>query len=315
MEKESEESSMDHHSYTTEEVANRLKVSKLTVYDLIKKGELPSYRVGRQMRIDASDLEEYIKQMKTGKVQQVSMKLEEKNRESSCVISGQELTLDVLAKHLERLLPGSSMLRAYQGSLISLIKMSQGDGSIVSLHLFDGDTREYNIPYVKRILVGQPCIVVNLLARNVGFYVQKGNPKGIQTWADLSNSSIKYVNREKGSGIRVLVDEQVRIQNLAKTTIRGYDWEESNHLGVASQIANGKADVGVGAEKVAQIVNVDFIPLMKEQYDLVILKNKENEKLIEAVKEILQSTEFQNELRAIGGYDISKTGQVIYETN
>ncbi|EEL52457.1 MULTISPECIES: substrate-binding domain-containing protein [Bacillus cereus group] len=315
MEKESEESSMDHHSYTTEEVANRLKVSKLTVYDLIKKGELPSYRVGRQMRIDASDLEEYIKQMKTGKVQQVSMKLEKKNRESSCVISGQELTLDVLAKHLERLLPGSSMLRAYQGSLISLIKLSQGDGSIVSLHLFDGDTREYNIPYVKRILVGQPCIVVNLLARNVGFYVQKGNPKGIQTWADLSNSSIQYVNREKGSGIRVLVDEQVRIQNLAKTTIRGYDWEESNHLGVASQIANGKADVGVGAEKVAQIVNVDFIPLMKEQYDLVILKNKENEKLIEAVKEILQSTEFQNELRAIGGYDISKTGQVIYETN
>ncbi|MEY8350418.1 substrate-binding domain-containing protein [Bacillus cereus] len=315
MEKESEESSMDHHSYTTEEVANRLKVSKLTVYDLIKKGELPSYRVGRQMRIDASDLEQYIKQMKTGKVQPAPMKLEKKNRESSCVISGQELTLDVLAKHLERLLPGSSMLRAYQGSLISLIKMSQGDGSIVSLHLFDGDTREYNIPYVKRILVGQPCIVVNLLARNVGFYVQKGNPKGIQTWADLSNSSIQFVNREKGSGIRVLVDEQVRIQNLAKATIRGYDWEESNHLGVASQIANGQADVGVGAEKVAQIVNVDFIPLMKEQYDLVILKNKENEQLIEAVKKILQSTEFQNELRAIGGYDISKTGQIIYETN
>ncbi|MEN1938363.1 helix-turn-helix transcriptional regulator [Paenibacillus sp. 102] len=315
MKRESEESSMDHHSYTTEEVANRLKVSKLTVYDLIKKGELPSYRVGRQMRIDAVDLEQYIKQMKTGKVQTASMKIEEKNRESSCVISGQELTLDMLAKHLERLLPGPSMLRAYQGSLMSLIKMSQGEGSIVSLHLFDGDTREYNIPYVKRILVGQPCIVMNLLARNVGFYVQKGNPKEIQTWADLNHSSIQFVNRDKGSGIRVLVDEQVRIQNLAKATIRGYDSEESNHLGVASQIANGKADVGVGAEKIAQIVNVDFIPLMKEQYDLVILKNKENEQLIEAVKEILQSTEFQNELRAIGGYDISKTGQIIYETN
>ncbi|MBY0596470.1 substrate-binding domain-containing protein [Bacillus bingmayongensis] len=315
MKRESEESSMDYHSYTTEEVATRLKVSKLTVYDLIKKGELPSYRVGRQMRIDAVDLEQYIKQMKTGKVQAASMKLEKKHRESSCVISGQELTLDMLAKHLEKLLPSSSMLRAYQGSLMSLIKMSQGEGSIVSLHLFDGDTGEYNIPYVKRILVGQPCIVMNLLARNVGFYVQKGNPKGIQTWADLNDSSIQFVNREKGSGIRVLVDEQVRIQNLAKANIRGYDWEESNHLGVASQIANGKADVGVGSEKVAQIVNVDFIPLMKEQYDLIILKNKENEQLIEAVKEILQSLEFQNELRAIGGYDISKTGQVIYETN
>ncbi|WP_090694034.1 substrate-binding domain-containing protein [Bacillus sp. 166amftsu] len=315
MKRESEESSMDHHSYTTEEVANRLKVSKLTVYDLIKKGKLPSYRVGRQMRIDAADLEQYIKQMKTGKIQDVSIKIEKKDGKASCVISGQELTLDMLAKHLERLLPGSSMLRAYQGSLMSLIKMSQGEGSIVSLHLFDGDTREYNIPYVKRILVGQPCIVINLLARNVGFYVQKGNPKGIQTWVDLNHSSIQFVNREKGSGIRVLVDEQVRIQNIAKANIRGYDWEESNHIGIASQIANGKADVGVGSEKVAQIVNVDFIPLMKEQYDLVILKNKENEQFIEAVKEILQSTEFQNELRAIGGYDISNTGQIIYETN
>ncbi|WP_459503358.1 substrate-binding domain-containing protein [Bacillus sp. C1] len=306
---------MDHYSYTTEEVANRLKVSKLTVYDLIKKGELPSYRVGRQMRIDAADLEQYIKQMKTGKVQDTSINLERKNRELSHVISGQELTLDMLAKHLERFLPSSNILRAYQGSLMSLIKMSQGEGSIVSLHLFDGDTREYNIPYVKRILVGQPYIVMNLLARNVGFYVQKGNPKGIRKWTDLSHSSIRFVNREKGSGIRVLVDEQVRIQNVVKANIPGYDWEESNHLGVASQIANGKADVGVGAEKVAQIVNVDFIPLMKEQYDLVILKNKENEQLIEAVKEILQSAEFQNELRAIGGYDISKTGQIIYETN
>ncbi len=190
-----------------------------------------------------------------------------------------------------------------------------GEQSVVSLHLFDGDTKEYNIPYVKRILVGQPCVVINLLARNVGFYVQKGNPNEIQNWSDLVKPSIQFVNREKGSGIRVLVDEQIRIQNLRKEYVQGYEWEESNHLGVASQIASGKADVGVGAEKVAQIVNVDFIPLMKEQYDLVILKNKKNEQLIEVVKDILQSIEFQNELLAIGGYDISKTGQIIYETN
>ena len=191
--------------------------------------------------------------------------------------------------------------------------MYQGEGSIVSLHLFDGETGTYNIPYVKRILVGQPCIMINLLARNVGFYVQKGNPKNIKTWADLSQSSIRFINREKGSGIRVLVDEQLRIQNLNKERISGYEWEESNHLGVATQVANGKADVGVGSEKFSQIVNVDFVPIMKEQYDLVILKNKENEELIEVVKDILQSEEFHNELKAIGGYDMTKTGQIIYE--
>ncbi|WP_130055519.1 substrate-binding domain-containing protein [Bacillus thuringiensis] len=293
---------MDHHSYTTEEVAKRLKVSKLTVYDLIKKGELPSYRVGRQMRIDAADLDQYIKQMKTGKVQVNPVKNDGSSILNTCIISGQELTLDMLAKRIENRLPSSNVLRAYQG-----------EGSIVSLHLFDGETGTYNIPYVKRILVGQPCLMINLLSRNVGFYVQKGNPKKIKTWADISGSTIKFVNREKGSGIRVLVDEQLRIRKLNKADISGYEWEESNHLGVATQVANGKADVGVGSEKFSQIVNVDFIPIMKEQYDLVILKNKENEELIEVVKDILQSEEFHNELNAIGGYDITKTGQIVYE--
>ena len=161
MKGESEESSMDHHSYTTEEVAKRLKVSKLTVYDLIKKGELPSYRVGRQMRIDAADLDQYIKQMKTGKVQVNPVKNDGSSILNTCIISGQELTLDMLAKRIENRLPSSNVLRAYQGSLTSLVKMYQGEGSIVSLHLFDGETGTYNIPYVKRILVGQPCLMIN----------------------------------------------------------------------------------------------------------------------------------------------------------
>ncbi len=309
---------MDHHSYTTEEVAKRLKVSKLTVYDLIKKGDLPSYRVGRQMRIDASDLERYITEMKTGKIQADSSSIQvinQTNKSDSCIISGQDLSLDMLTKHLESHLKAPNILRAYQGSLTSLIQMYQGKGDIVSLHLFDGDTGEYNIPYVKRILVGQPCIVINLLSRTSGFYVQKGNPKRVKTLHDLCDASIQFVNRERGSGIRVLVDEQLRINGISKKSIVGYDWEESNHIGVASQVANGKADVGIGAEKVAQIVNIDFVPLIQERYDLVILKTEENTALIETVKEVLQSPEFQNELRAIGGYNISKTGKIMYETN
>ncbi|MEI4832373.1 helix-turn-helix transcriptional regulator [Bacillus sp. FJAT-53711] len=309
---------MDHHSYTTEEVAKRLKVSKLTVYDLIKKGDLPSYRVGRQMRIDASDLERYITEMKTGKIQADSSSIQvinQTNKSHSCIISGQDLSLDMLTKHLENHLKAPNILRAYQGSLASLIQMYQGKGDIVSLHLFDGDTGEYNIPYVKRILVGQPCIVINLLSRTSGFYVQKGNPKRIKTLHDLCDASIQFVNRERGSGIRVLIDEQLRINGISKKSIVGYDWEESNHIGVASQVANGKADVGIGTEKVAQIVNIDFAPLIQERYDLVILKTEENTALIETVKKVLQSSEFQNELRAIGGYDISKTGKIMYETN
>ncbi len=125
------------------------------------------------MRIDTADLEQYIKQMKTGKIQVTSVKNDDSSILNTCIISGQELTLDMLAKRIENRLLNSNVLRAYQGSLTSLVKMYQGEGSVVSLHLFDGETGTYNVPYVKRILVGQPCIMINLLARNVGFYVQK----------------------------------------------------------------------------------------------------------------------------------------------
>ncbi len=125
------------------------------------------------MRIDTADLEQYIKQMKTGKIQVTSVKNDDSSILNTCIISGQELTLDMLAKRIENRLLNSNVLRAYQGSLTSLVKMYQGEGSVVSLHLFDGETGTYNVPYVKRILVGQPCIIINLLARNVGFYVQK----------------------------------------------------------------------------------------------------------------------------------------------
>lgn len=128
------------------------------------------------MRIDATDLEQYIKQMKTGKIQGTPVKSEDSRGLDTFIISGQELTLDMLAKRIENRLPSSNVLRAYQGSLTSLVKMYQGEGSIVSLHLFDGETGTYNVPYVKRILVGQPCTMINLLARNVGFMC-KGKSK------------------------------------------------------------------------------------------------------------------------------------------
>lgn len=125
------------------------------------------------MRIDTADLEQYIKQMKTGKIQVTSVKNDDSSILNTCIISGQELTLDMLAKRIENRLLNSNVLRAYQGSLTSLVKMYQGEGSVVSLHLFDGETGTYNVPYVKRILVGQPCIMINLLARNVGFMFKK----------------------------------------------------------------------------------------------------------------------------------------------
>ncbi|MFS0687764.1 helix-turn-helix transcriptional regulator [Sporosarcina sp. 179-K 8C2 HS] len=321
-------------SYTTEEIADLLKVSKLTVYDLIKKGDLRAYRVGRQMRIDAEDLEAYKDKSKSGglieKQEKVISETAEKpiqRTESTppprpyrpasqrkLIISGQDISLDLLANAIERSGTGYRPLRSYTGSLNSLLAMYEGEADIVSTHLFDGETGTYNIPYIKRILTGREFVVINLLSRSAGLFVQKNNPKNIRTWRDFSIPSIRMVNREIGSGARVLFEEKLRLEGIIPRHIEGYHTEELNHIAVASKVASGIADVGVGIEKVAPMVGVDFIPLVQEQYDLVMYKTPENEIVRSSILSILRSPEFQNEIGALGGYDLSLTGTIMYET-
>ncbi|MBN6189048.1 helix-turn-helix transcriptional regulator [Aneurinibacillus sp. BA2021] len=306
-------------SYTTEEIAALLKVSKLTIYDLIKKGELPAYRVGRQMRIDADDLEAYKASAKQGgrtassAVQPEPRPLPPAAGVRSLVVCGQDISLDILARHMERS-SAYRTLRSSDGSLNGLLSMYHGQADIVSTHLWDGDTGEYNLPYIRRILVGQPYLVIHLLRRQTGFYVRKGNPKQIAGWNDLTRPDVRFVNREKGAGVRVLLDEQLRLHGIQPHAVTGYTHEEANHLGVAGAVARGEADAGLGSEKIAAIMHVDFIPLIEEQYDLVLLKSPENEPLRRLLLDILHSSSFRDELAAIGGYDLSATGTILYET-
>ncbi|OXS61115.1 hypothetical protein B1A99_06205 [Cohnella sp. CIP 111063] len=312
-------------SYTTEEIAKLLKISKLTVYDLIKKGKLPSYRVGKQMRVDAADLEAYKRQAK-GIAQSPSPAASEEPpsarpepRQASgirpLVITGQDMSLDILSKHLENRATGFRPLRSFAGSLDSLISMYRGESDLVSTHLLDGDTGEYNLPYIKKILVGSSYVVVNLLSRQAGFYVRQGNPLGLQDWPDLAKPGVRLVNREVGSGARVLLDEQLRLNRIAPSSLLGYDALESNHLAVAGKVGLGEADVGIGIEKAAAIVgNVTFVPLIRERYDLVMRKSPDNARWIEAVMDILKSDAYLSELRAIQGYDLSQTGRILLET-
>ncbi|MBE1443404.1 helix-turn-helix transcriptional regulator [Paenibacillus sp. OAS669] len=310
-------------SYTTEEIAKLLKISKLTVYDLIKKGELPSYRVGKQMRVDAEDLNRYKQRAKQVQAIEHTVAINQPAASApvrsglearSVVITGQDISLDLLAKHMEKQLPGIRPLRSYVGSLDSLIAMYRGESDIVSTHLLDGDTGEYNLPYIRKLLVGFSYTVVNMLSRKAGLYVQKGNPLKIKSWPDLSRPGLRLVNREIGSGARVLLDEQLRLHGIRPEQLDGYEREETNHMAVAGKVASGEADVGVGIEKAAAIVGqVDFIPLIEERYDLVMLRKPENQIWIDTVIRILQSESFQNELRAIQGYDLSLTGQRLYE--
>ncbi|MDF2713687.1 MAG: superfamily protein [Paenibacillus sp.] len=322
---DAEEAMTSDISYTTEEIAKLLKISKLTVYDLIKKGVLPAYRVGKQMRIDAVDLEAYKAHSKGGLSAAYNPDPIEPSAtvapsvsgsvNRSLVITGQDVCLDLLARHIENNIPSCRALRSYVGSMDSLISMYRGEADIVSTHLLDGDTGEYNLPYIRKLLGGFSYMVVNLVSRSAGLYVRHGNPKRITGWPDFGRPELRIVNREKGSGARVLLDEQLRIHGIPRQRINGYEHEETNHLSVAGKVASGEADIGVGIQKAAQLVGgIDFIPLINERYDLVMLKKQDNLQWIEHIQHLLQSERFRNDLRNMQGYDITLTGQVLLET-
>ena len=306
-------------AYTPEEIAKLLKITRYTVYEMIKRGDLPAYRIGRKMRVEAPDLESYIKKSKgivsvetTFASPSFDMPL---SNPDEIILCGQDSSLDILTRHLGRDLPQVRILRHYVGSIDGLFALYQGKVNAATTHLWDSDTDSYNIPFVRRLLPGHRTLIVNMVYRTAGFYIQKGNPKNIHGWADLVNKDVRFVNRERGSGARVLLDEKLRVHSIDRDAIVGYEHEEASHLAVASCVARGEADVGLGIEKAAlQVKELDFCPLQNERYDLVIRKEDAEKPKFKALLAVLRSKRFQNELRGMGGYDLSQTGEIVGET-
>ena len=320
-------------SLTPLEVSELLKITKNTVYELIKRGELPSYKIGKKIRIDMHDVEEYINNQKSNSKPSINRNIINNSlnnnisnittnnislnnpTNSEIIISGQDILLDVLARYIEEILPDYTILRSYKGSYNGLYDLYNNKVSIASCHLWDGDNDSYNFDYVKRLLPGTPCILVNLAYRLQGFYVAKGNPLNINSFEDLTNKNIKFINREKGSGVRVVLDEKLRLLNIDPNSINGYYNEENSHLAVASTVGRGDANVGLGNKKASmQVETIDFIPLQTERYDLIIKKSDLNNPIYQNILSILSSEKFKNELYGIGGYDLKDLGKIMATT-
>lgn len=306
------------NALSTQEVADILQVSKSKIYDLIRRGEINSYKVGRKVRFMEKDIKEYISRSRNTQsivnpavsdIQEFNlMGIDKKN--DGFIICGQDLILDVLSNYMR--LHGVPALRAYIGSYDSLISLYKNKVNVASAHLLDSDTGTYNIPYVKRLIPGIPTVIIHLTCRIQGLYVQKRNPKGINNWEDFGRDDITMINRERGAGSRVLLDENLRLLKIYGSSIKGYDNETQSHLAVASAVSSGKADVAVGSEKIArQVDNIEFLPLQKERYDLVIRKEDMNTAEMQTLLKIIRSEAFKNEFGHIGGYDTSDMGKIV----
>lgn len=309
---------------TAVEVADLLRIAKNTVYELAKRGELPCYRVGKKFRFDRSEIESFRRAAGSegrhpgtaaGPLlgQLAAPTPEERSADGSrddFVLCGQDMILDHLARRLEER-SGARTLRSYMGSYAGLQALYMGQVDAASAHLWDSGTETYNLPFLPHLVPGTPVVVARLATRTVGFYVRQGNPKGLSAWEDLNRDDLTMVNRERGSGIRVLIDGRLRRLGIAGGSIPGYERECSTHLAVASAVSRGSADFGIGNEKTGlQVAGIDFIPLQEEQYDLVVRAEDAGRPSIRALLEIVQSADFREELAGFGGYGTADTGSI-----
>lgn len=231
--------------------------------------------------------------------------------ENKIMVTGShDLTIDLISSELGSNHPPIALSSSNVGSIGGLIALQRGEAHIAGVHLLDDKTGTYNLPFVHKYLPDTPIALVRLVERIQGLMVLKGNPKNISSLSDLSQSNISYINRQRGSGTRLLLDYQIKILGMSPNDIQGYDREEYTHLGVAAAVSAGKVDTGLGILSAANAMGLQFIPVLSEQYDLVVPIKYHKSSLIKPLYELIQSSEFQAKVRALGGYDTDGMGKV-----
>ena len=226
-------------------------------------------------------------------------------------IGSHDLTLDLLANRIHGLDPGLSLASSNVGSLGGLIALTRGEAHLAGSHLLDEATGEYNLSFIRRYMKGRDVVVVNLVHRKQGLIVPAGNPKDVSSLEDLGRDRITFINRQRGSGTRMLLDYKLNGLGISTDRIDGYGREEYTHLAVAAAVAGGTADVGLGILSAARAMELDFVPLLTEQYDLVIPSEHYESDLLQPLLSLIRTGEFRSEVDELGGYDTSTMGEVV----
>jgi molybdate-binding protein/DNA-binding transcriptional regulator YhcF (GntR family) len=226
------------------------------------------------------------------------------------IVASDDIALDLLVARFKALKPDITVQLDFTGSLGGLIALQQGKADLAGIHLLDVESGEYNYPYIKRLLPGVKVSVISLAYRAQGLIVASGNPKKIKGLEDLRRPDVVMINRQSGSGTRVLLDLKLLELGIRPEEIRGYNNETKTHFEVANAVASGKADVGLGIAIAAKGFGLDFVPLFRERYDLVVPVDKLEKNEVNSLFEIVRSEEFRKTVAELDGYDSSETGSV-----
>ena len=224
-------------------------------------------------------------------------------------IGSHDMTLDLLAQYLAQ--KGRRLVSANVGSQGGLVALRRDEAHLAGSHLLDPQTGEYNLAALRQYLPGVPVRLVTWVHREQGLLVARGNPRGIIGLADLGRPDVRFINRQRGAGTRVLLDYELQRAGISVQAVRGYDQEEYTHLGVAAAVASGRADCGLAVTAAARALDLDFIPLFRERYDLVIPEQFLTGNLLEPLFDMMQNQEFRRAVQKLPGYDVEQMGRII----
>jgi molybdate-binding protein/DNA-binding transcriptional regulator YhcF (GntR family) len=222
-------------------------------------------------------------------------------------LGSDDLCLELLLAHFRDMHPGVGVRFASVGSLAGLLALTRGEVHFAAAHLYDAAADDYNAPALRELAAGRVFSLMTLSQRTQGFMVPRGNPRGILNAADLARPGVRLVNRQRGSGTRLLLDQLLTRAGLGPESVQGYQREEATHSAVAAAVARGGADVGLGIQAAAITFGLDFVPVAQERYELALAYG---DPALDLLRQVVDSAGFRTAASALGGYDLAEAGNV-----
>ncbi len=298
----------------TKEVAEYLGIHEKQVYALIKAKRIPSTRVTGKWVFPKKLVDEWIESHAATALENVR----EKSRSmvgALLACGSNDPILDMLQTYMKKTYPEFLILSANTGSTEGLRTLNRGYTDLAWSHLLDPESGQYNIPFLPAYLPDVKAVVVNLFHRELGLMTASGNPLRIRWFQDLTKKRVGFVNRQKGSGTRILLDHHLRQLKIPSSNIKGYDQEVYTHFEAGLSILSGEVDVGIGSIAVAKLFGLGFVPIANESFDMILDQRTFFHKGIQAFIETLNSKGFRRKVERIGAYDFSNSGKILYSAN
>ncbi|HEX3030602.1 MAG TPA: substrate-binding domain-containing protein, partial [Clostridia bacterium] len=226
------------------------------------------------------------------------------------VIGSHDPLIDVITDLIRKKHMDKHVSSAHVGSMGGIMAIKRGEAHIAGIHLLDEATGEYNTSYVNKYLENEGICIISCVKRVQGIMVAPGNPKRIKDITSMACEGISYVNRQKGSGTRILLDYMLKERGIDPANIYGYEREEFTHMSVAALVASGSADAGMGIYSASKAYKLDFIPVYEEKYDFIMPERFTKLEIIKCFIDVLRSDEFKSELYRMGGYKVDNPGEI-----